>query len=1364
MTTRTSKSPALAEQCTFPSRHDGQPGSEWNETLQLDTTLVCTIARFCVNRDVNEHFFYYVLWSRLLVQFSDTDQVYFGSLQTTDDGGSWRKLLMAVSMPLLDMQTPTHKLLDGNAWAMLQPDCCSPRAFNTGIVSLRPSATSERTNNHACKSGRVTEVSHPECSPYRSSLIEKHEQTCDALLVIQQKQTLPQVALHSRQSILSLLQARNLISTIEEAAKGILDNVSCPWGQIPLLSRAHQDQILAWNRPAFEPMRHDFLWECIYDAPVDANTVAVDAWDGKLTFRELWDHASSLAMYLKVTHSVNAPSLIPVCFEKSRWAVVAMLAINRCGAGIVPLDPATAPSRLQQILEQVKGPLAVTSSQGAIAVQQYIPNVVVVTPRAMACVDQSKEDKAQQQAQALNRPLAHHPGYCIFTSGSTGVPKGCIVSQRSFSMVAHQGSAFGVDPGMRVLQFASSSVAISLFEVFGTLSVGGTVCMPSDEERRSQLPNMMKEMAVEWALLTPTVLSVIQPRSIPTLRRVHVAGEPCSDALLQRWASSVHLTQVYGMTETAGLLSISHRLQSPAQANNIGNAWNMRTWLVSPQDATRLVPIGAVGELLLEGPMLAEGYLGMEDQTARVFVTSPPWRRKYRVDGPQGLPQPMYRTGDLVHYNSDGSLTYIGRKDRRVKLRGQRLELGEVEYRLAQQLQAQRDRALYVAVELIPSGNNTSEETKKGLVALISLPSCTRTTILPLKSWIGPASPNFRVEMEDAMRQLLSHMNDYMIPRVFIPVQQLPVTPSGKMNRREMQRQLSEIGYEQLLVDYGLTGVPTSSPADPDPPMDDLTHGRENMQAIWLTVLGRPSSALDTTSNFFQLGGDSILAMKVAILARSRGIPLSVSDLFQYPHLPSLVQALSKRVSSTGRSISCKDGYLAAAADSRESHVDRTTRDNMGLLSSLPSSWSVDAVMPVTAMQAWFLSRWTPFCFPFLLEGPIDIGRLQRACETLVHSHSILRTVFTPASSSSNQLVQVILHHLDPFPFRHIRTDACPVALGPTMATKEATSYTPTMDQIPIRFTLLSGSTHRHLLLIRLSHAQFDGYCLPLLFKELSHAYSVGEPDSALPQFYDILTSRTQPIDAKYGSAAVKFWRTYLKDSKIANLPSRGKSHGPNALQLVRASSVCTLLPGWDTGFTFPTLVNAAFSVLIGRRLCQDDIVFGLVMNTRDNPSVPHTDRIIGPCININPLRVQLKSTWRVADLFQALHTQHTLIMGYEDMDWPDLVQHCTDWPASTEVGFILNHLTTFADQLPLSLEDCQCQQWPMAYNIQPSDQVLIRSIHRSNHSWEVQVLASAALMDETEAQSLGDQLMEITQQLYQSPGQLVSSFAMPPS
>ncbi|KAL4894432.1 hypothetical protein BDV59DRAFT_175454 [Aspergillus ambiguus] len=1015
-----------------------------------------------------------------------------------------------------------------------------------------------------------------------------------------------------------------------------------------------------------------------------------------------------------------------------------MLALNRCGAGLAPIDPNLPVERLKIIMDQLKSQVALVSAQHRDLIQPYVESLVVVDETTIASLAGSGMTQSEEKHSC---DIGKHPGYCIFTSGSSGTPKGCLISQHAFTAVAAQASMFDIHQGTRVLQFASYAVAISLFEIFATLAAGGTVCIPSEDSRHNNLPGVMQEMRIEWALLTPTTLSVLEPSAAPSLRRLHVAGEAITASLLRTWASAVSVFQVYGMTETSGLRFVSRRLYSAAEAKNIGRPCNARYWVVSPDDHTQLVPIGGIGELLLEGPTLANGYLHLPEQTAQAFRPSPPWRREFYppIASSQDI---LYCTGDLVFCNSDGSLSYIGRKDQQVKLRGQRLELAEVEYQVAQHFGSTKERGASpkVVVKVVSSTDESTGGERKGLVAMIVMPTCTSDG-----SWIGPVTESFQQRARKTMELMQDHVANYMIPRVYLPIGDLPMTSSRKTDHRKMQKWLDAVGYEQLLGKFSVESSPV--PLEPaGQKIATFSEAERAMQSIWMEVLKKPGDAIGPNSDFFQLGGDSILAMKAAVLARSRNTKLSVSDIFRYPRLRLLVSNLQAIPADNETASKTYNNHKKGPNE------DPNTFDEL-LGHKIPPSLEIEAVMPATPLQAWFVSRWSRFCFPFIINGPVDVGRLESACQSFVHQRSIMRSVF--AWGSSSQLLHVTLRQLKPFPFRHIHVDRSPDTIAHVVAADAERDYVPEIDQIPIQFTLYTQTSQHHLLLVHLSHAQFDGYCLPIIFEELGAAYRNSGTHSVTSQFSDYL--RIRDSDA-HKQAAITFWTAYLEKSTMTALPI--PTVAAEEMNKTTHVSITTTVPKGSTmPFTFPTIVNAAFSLLLSRWSRKQDLVFGLVMNTRDKPGLEHSDSLIGPCLNINPLRLRIHPEWTVNDLCHAARSQFLDMVPYDDLNWSELVAQCTQWPASTECGFILNHLTSFGDQLPLSLgENTSCQQLPMRYRVEVPNQLLIRSILRENHSWELQVLAPSALMDTHVAQSLANRHSQLVHHFYQLPNRPLAS------
>lgn len=207
-------------------------------------------------------------------------------------------------------------------------------------------------------------------------------------------------------------------------------------------------------------------------------------------------------------------------------------------------------------------------------------------------------------------------------------------------------------------------------EILTALIVGGCVCIPSDQDRMNDIPGAIKRMGVTWTLLTPSVASTLSPKSVPSLKTLVTGGEAMKPGHIAKWKGSVALVNAYGPSETSVIASTSIKVdESGNQINtdpsNIGRAVGGRTWIVDPRDYNKLVPVGCIGELVVEGRTVARGYLKNEQKTADAFIHNPFWLRNLSQK------ERIYRTGDLVRYDSDGSLSFIARSDTQIKLNGE---------------------------------------------------------------------------------------------------------------------------------------------------------------------------------------------------------------------------------------------------------------------------------------------------------------------------------------------------------------------------------------------------------------------------------------------------------------------------------------------------------------------------------------------------------------------------------------------------------------------------------------------------------------------------------------------------------------------
>ncbi|EEY22270.1 HC-toxin synthetase [Verticillium alfalfae VaMs.102] len=727
------------------------------------------------------------------------------------------------------------------------------------------------------------------------------------------------------------------------------------------LMLSDRELIWTWNEHVPEPVDtclHDLIHQRAMTQP---NAPALCCWDGEMSYCELDAASSSLASYLVDNLGIAAGSMVPLCFEKSRWAVVSMVAVLKAGAAFVPLDPAQPTDRRDMVLRQVNGSVMLASEHlaGEIDASSSF-KAIAVGPQLLACLEHTVKSK-----------LVSRPGspdgiaYIIFTSGSTGLPKGVIIDNRAISTsCSYHGRAIGLTKGSRVLQFASHAFDASIQEVITTLIYGGTVCIPSEYDLRNNLTHSIFEMQVNTAYLTPSVARLIDASSVPNLKTLMLAGESSTSRDFLNWLSPGQtLLHGYGPTECAVLCCVAQVGFGATEEVNpacIGTATGGTSWIVDAADHNKLLPVGAVGELLIEGHILARSYLHDQAVTDRVFIETPSWlsrgvSRDGRISGRRGR---LYKTGDLVSYNADGSLNYIGRKDSQIKIRGQRVELTDVEASVKQSFQP----ALQVVAEIIqPAGEGANPALAVFMVlgsdGLGSLLNKTQNGVQ-----IGVLSVPMTVE-----NQLAELVPSYMVPSVWFIVDQLPLNTSGKTNRKKLRDIGSSFSASDLAALRRIEGTQKRNPSTEVEKSLCVTIGR---------VLNVSEVAIGLDDNFFHLGGDSITAMQLSAAARQKGLNISVEKITRFKTVSRILEACNADI----QDISQKTGYGRDPMDDEDDNLDQAV-----------------ALSPI--QQMFFLHQPnTNVCFDqfFYLQPRALISHsvLELALNKIVTTHPLLRARF----------------------------------------------------------------------------------------------------------------------------------------------------------------------------------------------------------------------------------------------------------------------------------------------------------------------------------------------------------------------------------
>ncbi|CAE7021457.1 Destruxin synthetase [Pyrenophora teres f. teres] len=993
-------------------------------------------------------------------------------------------------------------------------------------------------------------------------------------------------------------------------------------------------QLWAWNQdvpPAIERCVHELFAE---QARARPGAPAICAWDGELTYGELDALSSKLAGHL-IQLGVKPEDIVPLCFEKSVWTVVAMLAVLKAGGAFVPLDPDHPASRREDIFRQTGAQVVLTSVQHSARWTGTSHEVVTVSE---VLLQQSTSPVSTNSLVTDPRDAA----YVIFTSGSTGIPKGVVLEHRSVvtSCLGH-GRAFGITELSRVLQFSSYTFDACIAEIMTTLLYGGCICVPSDNDRRNDLATVISTMDVNCALLTPSVARLLEPSSVPSLQILVLQGEQVSFADWNRWPGSVQTINGYGPTECCVFCTGYTSVQG-FQSGNIGTSIASVSWVVDPGNHNRLAPLGSIGELLVEGPILARGYLNDVDKTAAAFIDDPVWLLE-GYEGHTGRQGRLYKTGDLVRYDNDGNLVCLGRKDSQVKVRGQRVELGEIEHHVRECL----PEAKQLAVEVVlPSG----QKNHAMLAAFVQLDKGTHNALL--KEKVGGDDLTAQIILLTGVEdELAKRLPGHMVPTVFFALLHFPTTTSGKTDRTRLQEIGASFTAQQLAEMQTFCQGPKRQPS---------TEAEQTMQQLWAQVLRIKPDSIGLNDSFFRLGGDSIAAMKLVGEARRSGLQLSVADIFRHPKLAELAGPNTSQFCSTAEEV--------PAFSLLSSHVkDMIFSATMPFGHSILMDKVVD-VLPVSYIQEFYIANGIgapreAFNYFFIdLGTALDVQVLKHSCCALLDHFSILRTHFL---DFQGKLYQVIPLHQE-LPFSIFDVD------GP-LAKESMAIYIRDLDQtsrlgLPTSFTLVRAATGMNRLIIRLSHAQYDGVCLPVMLRTLATIYQQ-EPLHLTTGFHNFLAY----VRDRH-SLSVHYWRGLLAGSYITNITSKicPKARKDIALQKVKVErNICT--PQLPAGLTMASLISSAWAVVLSHIIGKEDVVYGLVVAGRNSNLLGITE-LMGPCINIIPVRVQAFSTKTSMELLQSVQDQYVSLSESDSMGLDDIIQHCTDWPAESMFDSIVQH------------------------------------------------------------------------------------------
>ncbi|KAE8555139.1 hypothetical protein EYB25_003687 [Talaromyces marneffei] len=1029
-------------------------------------------------------------------------------------------------------------------------------------------------------------------------------------------------------NVIKMVQMERISAQFEHVLRRIC--ASCGNGvkidEIDAISTQDVSEIWKWNESVPETIEmcvHDLIYETIETHP---EAPAICSWDGRFSYREL-DHLSGLLALQLIALGAKRGSIVPLCFEKSSWHPVAALAIMKAGAVCLSMDMTQPESRLRSIVGQVKPTIIISSKANRALAAQISDSQVVIGDREhiFNCSVDLK--------QTLPKVYPSDNLYIVFTSGSTGTPKGVVTTHQNFSSAAtHQKDILNIRNGTRVYDFVSYNFDVSWSNTLQTLICGGCLCIPSEWERKNDITGSLNRMNCDYVYFTPSVARSLQPSSMPGIRTLTMGGEPIRTTDAERWTQAETIIGIYGPAECAQALSFVH-LGKSTPNNRVGHSFGANTWLVQPGRPDCLAAIGTVGELLIEGPTVSKGYFGNEDRTNAAYIKDPEWLVRGIPGVLQGRRGTLYKTGDLLSYSSDGSLNFIGRKDTMIKLRGQRIELEEVEHHVRASL---NDASLFggIAAEIITPQNATN--------ALLALFFSLRRkeSVHSSEEDIDTLLTRGLEGLENALSLCLPQ---YMIPGAYIHIDKIPMTTTNKIDRRALRQH----GNAQTLEDLAKLQSHGKSKKMPKTDME------LRLQSLWATVLGIDPGSIGADSSFLRIGGESIAAMRLVAAARDANLSLTVAEIFKAPRLSQLA-LIVKENASTSEGLGTHPPFSLLETDEPQHFIQQY------VLHQLDSNMGgIRDILPTTDFQQLAISdalQSPPSRLPHLiLELPedVDFARLQDACESLIMNYEILHTSFIQVNG---KVWQALLPNFRPA-FDIFDADNKDITDFVNDICAKDINRPRKFGQSFIRFMAVKHRSGTHKLVFRISHAQFDGFSLGSILQTLSSIYNkdhLAQPIS-FSNFIAFITLKKPD--------SLRYWASRLEGSCFPGWPSnrlQGSSYDTTDRLTMKRT---ILMPDINRqeGVSAATIFHAACAITFSQQYRQEEVLFGRLVTGRS--MLPSTlQNVVGPCMTEVPIRITIVPEDTIITVALRLQNQFIEDSFHEAVGMAEIVATCTDW------------------------------------------------------------------------------------------------------
>ncbi|HVY25575.1 MAG TPA: amino acid adenylation domain-containing protein [Polyangiaceae bacterium] len=927
---------------------------------------------------------------------------------------------------------------------------------------------------------------------------------------------------------------------------------------LAVLTDADRLQLSAWNATDAAFQRQACVHHLVEErARLAPQRVACEFGEQALTYAELDAQANRLARLLR-ERGVARGSLVGLCLERGLPLLVGLLAIHKAGGAYVPLDPGYPKERLAHMVQDAAMQVLVTDSTLERELELSVPAVVCVDKEQAVLAASSAEPLPQDERAASPESVA----YVIYTSGSTGKPKGVLVPHRA---VVNLLNSVSKRPGLTdsdvVLAITTLSFDIAVSEVWLPLVVGAKIVLVTRETAAdgAQLKDVCERRKVTFIDATPATYRLLLAagwRGSPSLKLVCTGEAMPKDLMLELPRCAGSVWNGYGPTETTVWSTF---WQVPAKPTRVLIGQPVDNTRIHVLDAQRRqVPIGVTGELFIAGDGVSLGYFNRPELTADRFVPDP-------FDAAGAL---MYRTGDLGRWLSSGDLECLGRNDNQVKLRGFRIELGEIEDALS------RHEAIAEAAVIL-------REDRPGDARLVGY-------VVP-RGAVTPAPAELRAHLQRTLP-------DYMTPAIYVSLPRMPLTPSGKVDRRALPA--PEGGAESSGADF----VPPRTPTE------------QLLAELWATALN--VARVSVNDDFFALGGHSLLASQIlARLRADHGIELSFRRFFEAPSVARLAALI--------------DGAPAAPRSTPALAIVRRPAGTQAPLSlGQERLWLLEEMHPAQRLVHNLPAAWR-------LNGPIDPALLQAALDRIAVRHETLRST---VELRGNQAVQHVADRVS-LPIEQIDLRELPSERRePAMfeQIRELTSRQFDLTSLPLfRSALFRLGDEQYVYFTVRHNIIWDGWSFDIFLAELCATYAAlqqgSEPSvKELPVSYgDYAIWQREWVKSGELARQIQFWQERLA-GPIPDLslpfdrprPAQTQHAGANtALAISRSDADALNAVAQRAGTTLFNVLFAAYAIVLQRYSGQDEVVVGTPVRARNLPEV---ENLIGPFINAIVLRVKL--------------------------------------------------------------------------------------------------------------------------------------------